>query len=55
MKYIVFVSIPTKLEVDALNEEDAVQKVRDSLIAAKQIFPASPVEIVVAKDVPVDN
>ena len=30
MKYIVFISIPTKVEVEALNEEDAKNKVYDN-------------------------
>ena len=45
MKYIVFVSIPTKVEVEALNEEDAKKKVYDSLVATKQINPAGYVKI----------
>ena len=51
MKYIVFVSIPTKLEVDALNEEDAKKKVLDNLIMTKQVKPADYVEINVATEV----
>ena len=51
MKYIVFVSIPTKIEVEALNEEDAKNKVYDNLVATKQIKPAGYVEINVATDV----
>ena len=33
MKYTVFISVPTKIEVDALNEEDAKKKVYDNLAA----------------------
>ena len=51
MKYIVFVSIPTKVEVEALNEEDAKKKVYDSLVATKQIKPADYVKIDVATEV----
>lgn len=51
MKYIVFVSVPTKIEVDALNEEDAKRKVYDNLVATKQIKPADYVKIDVATDV----
>ena len=40
MKYTVFISVPTKIEVDALNEEDAKKKVYDNLVATKQIKPA---------------
>lgn len=40
MKYTVFISVPTKIEVDALNEEDAKNKVYDNLVATKQIKPA---------------
>ena len=45
MKYIVFVSVPTKIEVNALNEEDAKKKVYDNLVATKQIKPADYVKI----------
>lgn len=51
MKYIVFVSIPTKIEVEALNEEDAKKKVYDSLVTTNQIKPAGYVEINVATEV----
>lgn len=51
MRYIVFVSIPTKVEVEALNEEDAKKKVYDSLVATKQINPAGYVEINVATEI----
>lgn len=51
MKYTVFVSIPTKLEIDALNEEDAKKKVYNNLVATKQIKPADYVEINVATEV----
>ena len=45
MKYTVFVSIPTKVEVEALNEEDAKNKVYDNLVATKQTKPADYVKI----------
>ena len=45
VKYIVFVSIPTKVEVEALNEEDAKKKVYDNLVATKQIKPADYAKI----------
>ena len=51
MKYIVFVSVPTKIEVDALNEEDAKKKVYDNLVATNQIKPADYVKIDVATEV----
>ena len=51
MKYIVFVSVPTKIEVDALNEEDAKRKVYDNLVATKQMKPADYVKIDVATEV----
>lgn len=51
MKYTVFVSVPAKVEVEALNEEDAKKKVYDNLIATKQIKPADYVKIDVATDV----
>ena len=46
MKYIVFVSVPTKIEVEALNEEDAKKKVYDNLIAKNQIKLADYVVII---------
>ena len=48
MKYIVFVSIPISVEVEALNEEDAKKKVYDNLVATNQIKPADYVKIDVA-------
>lgn len=51
MKYTVFISIPTKIEVEALNEEDAKKKVYDNLVATKQIKPADYIEIKVATEV----
>ena len=53
MKYTVFVSVPTKVEVDALNEEDAKNKVYDNLVATKQIKSADYVVINVATEVDV--
>lgn len=50
MKYIVFVSVPTKIEVEALNEDDAKKKVYNSLVAANQIKSADYVKIDVAID-----
>ena len=51
MKYTVFISIHTKIEVDALNEEDAKKKVYDNLVATNQIKPADYVVINVATEV----
>ena len=51
MKYIVFISVPTKIEVEALNEEDIKKKVYDNLIATNQIKPADYVVINVATEV----
>ena len=51
MKYIVFVSVPTKIEVEALNEEDAKKRVYDNLVATNQIKPADYVKIDVATEV----
>ena len=51
MKCIVFVSIPTKIEIEALNEEDAKKKVYDSLVATNQIKPADYIVINVATEV----
>ena len=53
MKYTVFISAPTKIEVEALNEEDAKKKVYDNLVATKQIKPADYVVINVATEVDV--
>ena len=50
MKYIVFVSMPISVEVDALNEEEAKKKVYDNLVATKQIKPADYVVINVATE-----
>ena len=50
MKYTVFLSVPTKVEVDALNEEEAKKKVYDNLVATKQIKPADYVVINVATE-----
>ena len=51
MKYTVFISVPTKIEVEALNEEEAKKKVYDNLVATKQIKPADYVVINVATEV----
>ena len=51
MKYTVFISVPTKIEVEALNEEDAKKKVYDNLIATNQIKSADYVVINVATEV----
>ena len=51
MKYIVFISIPMSVEVEALNEEEAKKKVYDNLVATNQIKPADYVKIDVATDV----
>lgn len=51
MKYIVFVSVPTKIEVEALNEDDAKNKVYDNLVTTNQIKPADYVKIDVATEV----
>lgn len=45
MKYDVFVSITTGVEVEALNEEEAKKKVCDKLVATNQIKPADYVRI----------
>ena len=50
MRYIVFVSVPTKIEVEALNKEDAKKKVYNSLVATNQIKSADYVKIDVAID-----
>ena len=51
MKYIIFVSVPTKIEVEALNEEDDKKKVYDNLLATKQIKPADYVKIEAATEI----
>ena len=51
MKYIVFISVHTKIEVEALNEEDAKKKVYDNLVATKQIKQDDYVVINVATEV----
>ena len=51
MKYIIFVSMPISVEVEALNEEDAKKKVYDNLVATNHIKPADYVKIDVATEV----
>lgn len=51
MKYIVFVSVPTKIEVEASNEEEAKKIVYDNLVATNQIRSADYVVINVATEV----
>lgn len=51
MKYTVFVSIPTKVEIEALNEEDAKKKVYDNLVVTNQIKPADYVKIEAATEI----
>lgn len=50
MKYQVFIDIPTLIEVEANSESEAIQKVRDSLTASKQIKPAENVTFRVASE-----
>ena len=51
MKYTVFISVPTKVEVEALSEEDAKKKVYDNLVSTKQIKPLDYIDISVATEV----
>ena len=51
MKYTVYISVHIKIEVEALNEEDAKKKVYDNLVATKQIKPADYIVINVATEV----
>lgn len=55
MKYTVFISIPTAIEVEAINEEEAKKIVLDNLIATNQIKPATPINISVAQEVKVND
>ena len=48
MKYIVFISIPNRVKVKALNEEDAKKKVYDNLVTTNQIKSADYIKIAVA-------
>ena len=50
MKYIVFISVPTKIEVKAFNEKDAKKKVYDNLVSTNQIKSADYVVINVATE-----
>lgn len=50
MKYIVFVSVPTKIEVEASNEEEAKKIVYDNLVATNQLRSADYVVISVATE-----
>lgn len=51
MKYNVFVSITTGVEVEALNEEDAKKKVYDNLVVTNQIKPADVDYIIKEKNI----
>lgn len=51
MKSVVFISITTGVEVEALNEEDAKKKVYDNLVATKQIKPADVDYIIKEKSI----
>lgn len=51
MKSVVFISITTGVEVEALNEEDAKKKVYDNLVATKQIKPADVDYIIKEKNI----
>ena len=55
MKYTVFIRIPTAIEVEAINEEEATKIVLDNLIATNQIKPATPINISVAQEVKVND
>ena len=55
MKYVVFISIPTVIEVEAASEEDAKKRVLDNLIATNQIKPAAPIDISIAQEVKVND
>ena len=48
MKYIVFISIPNRVKVKALNEEDTKKKVYDNLVTTNQIKSADYIKIAVA-------
>lgn len=50
MKYTVFISVPTKIEVEASNEEEAKKIVYDNLVATNQIKPADYVKIDAARE-----
>lgn len=52
-EYIVIVEIPTVVKVQAENEDDAIEKVKNNLIESQQIKPADQFKITVAEEVKV--
>lgn len=51
MKYTVFVTSPVKIEIDAVNEEEANKKVFDNLVSTGQIKSTDYVEIKVVTEI----
>ena len=51
MKYTVCVERLNIIEIEAISEDDAIEKVRSTLVAQKQIKETDPVTFSVAKEV----
>ena len=51
MEYRVLVEVPTLVTIDAVDEEDAIGKVKADLINNGQIKPADPIKITVVMEV----
>lgn len=50
MEYIVCIETFTSTTIEANSEEEAVKKVRDNLIAQKQMKECDPIKISVARE-----
>lgn len=49
MKYLIHITIPTVVEVEADSESTAIKKVYDELVRQKQILPTNPVSLTVVE------
>ena len=55
MKYKVCIEMLNIVEVDAISEDDAIKKVKSSLIMQKQIKETDPVTFSVAREIILEN
>lgn len=55
MKYKVCIEMLNIIEVDAISEDDAIKKVKSSLIMQKQIKETDPVTFSVAREIVLEN
>lgn len=51
MKYTVFISVPTKVEIEASSPKEAEELIKKQLINSGQIKPADPIEIKVSEEI----